>query len=171
MAGPRRAAQDMGAHVHESQALLIEMIIGRTRSFYDFLAPRVEGLFHGLHNPVLSAENLHKIKTRVQPSVLRKKADELTYFFHMKHRFELERDLIQRALDDTQGNVTHAARKLKRGQILLAADVGIADEEIAASVAVECTVQCVITWRRGTRPPRDLRKPAAASQPSTRAPA
>jgi two-component system, NtrC family, response regulator AtoC len=26
---------------------------------------------------------------------------------------ELERDLIQRALDDTQGNVTHAARKLK----------------------------------------------------------
>ena len=26
---------------------------------------------------------------------------------------ELERDLIQRALDDTHGNVTHAARKLK----------------------------------------------------------
>ena len=26
---------------------------------------------------------------------------------------ELEKDLIQRALDETQGNVTHAARKLK----------------------------------------------------------
>ena len=26
---------------------------------------------------------------------------------------ELERDLIQRALDETQGNVTHAARRLK----------------------------------------------------------
>ncbi len=88
-------AQDMGACVHESQALLIEMIIGRTRSFFDFLAPRVEGLFHGLHNPVLSAENLHKLKTRVAPSALRKKADEVTYFFHMKHRFELERDLIE----------------------------------------------------------------------------
>lgn len=88
-------AQDMGAAVHESQALLVEMIIGRTRSFFDFLAPRVEGLFHGLHNPVLSADNLHKIKTRVAPSVMRKKADEFTYFFHMQHRFELERDIIE----------------------------------------------------------------------------
>ncbi len=86
--------QDMGAAVHESQALLIEMIIGRTKEFFDFLAPRVEGLFHGLHNPMLSAENLHKIKTRVKPSLLRKNADEVSYFFHMKHRFEIERDLI-----------------------------------------------------------------------------
>ncbi|MCB9990019.1 MAG: hypothetical protein H6867_01405 [Rhodospirillales bacterium] len=88
-------AQDMGAAVHESQALLVEMIMGRTRSFYDFLAPRVEGLFHGLHNPALSAENLYGLKTKVQPGLLRKKADEVTYFFHMKHRFELERDLIE----------------------------------------------------------------------------
>jgi len=88
-------AQDMGAGVHESQALLVEMIIGRTRPFFDFLSPRVEGLFHGMHNPVLSAENLYKIKTRVRPSVLRKRADEVTYFFHMQHRFELERDLIE----------------------------------------------------------------------------
>ncbi len=88
-------AQDMGAAVHESQALLVEMIIGRTKPFFDFLAPRAEGLFHGLHNPMLSADNLHKVKTRVQPSAVRKKADEVTYFFHMQHRFELERDLIE----------------------------------------------------------------------------
>lgn len=88
-------AQDMGAAVHESQALLVEMIVGRTREFFEFLAPRVEGLFHGLHNPVLSAENLYALKTRVRPSPIRKKADEVTYFFHMQHRFELERDLIE----------------------------------------------------------------------------
>jgi len=88
-------AQDMGAAVHESQALLIEMIIGRTREFFEFLAPRVEGLFHGLHNPVLSAENLHRVKTRVRPTTIRRKADEVTYFFHMQHRFELERDIIE----------------------------------------------------------------------------
>lgn len=86
--------QDMGAAVQESQALIIEMIIARTRSFYEFLSPRVEGLFHGIHNPKLSAANLHAIKTRVKPSALRKKADEVTYFFHMQHRFNLERDLI-----------------------------------------------------------------------------
>lgn len=90
--------QDMGAAVHESQALLVEMIIGRTKNYFDFLAPRVEGLFHGLHNPMLSAENLHKIKTRVAPSVLRKKADEVTYFFHMQQRFRLERDMMEGTL-------------------------------------------------------------------------
>lgn len=87
--------QDMGAAVQESQALIIEMIIARTRSFFDFLSPRVEGLFHGLHNPKLSPANLYLLKTRVKPSVMRKKADEVTYFFHMQHRFNLERDLIE----------------------------------------------------------------------------
>lgn len=86
--------QDMGSAVHESQALLIEMIMGRTREFFAFLSPRVEGLFHGLHNPVLSAENLYRVKTRVKPSLDRKKADEITYFFHILHRFRMERDLI-----------------------------------------------------------------------------
>jgi carboxypeptidase Taq len=94
--------QDMGAAVHESQALLVEMLIGRTREFFQFLAPRVEGLFHGLHNPVLSAENLYKIKTRVSLSPIRKKADEVTYFLHMKHRFELERDLIEGRLKPSE---------------------------------------------------------------------
>ncbi len=88
-------ARDMSAALHESQALLIEMIMGRTKEFFTFLSPRVEGLFHGLQNPVLSAENLHALKTRVNPSVSRKKADEVTYFFHILHRFRLERDLIE----------------------------------------------------------------------------
>lgn len=86
--------QDMGSAVHESQALLIEMVMGRTKAFFNFLAPRVEGLFHGLHNPMLSADNLYKIKTRVRPSPDRKTADELTYFFHVEHRFRLEKELI-----------------------------------------------------------------------------
>lgn len=86
--------QDMGAAVHESQALIIEMIMGRTRAFYDFLSPRLEGLFHGLGNKMLSAENLHRIKTRVQPSLQRKSADEVSYFFHMSHRMQLEREMV-----------------------------------------------------------------------------
>lgn len=88
-------AQDMGALVHESQALIIEMIMGRTRAFFSFLSPRVEGLFHGLNNPVLSAANIHKSKTWVQPSPVRKKADEVTYFYHILHRYRMEKDLIE----------------------------------------------------------------------------
>ncbi len=92
-------AMDLGAAVHESQALLIEMILGRTLEFFEFLSPRLEGLFHGMNNEILSAENLYKRKTRIKPGVDRKKADEVTYFYHVNLRFKLERDLIDGSLD------------------------------------------------------------------------
>jgi len=91
-------AQDMGAAMQESQALLIDMIVGRSPAFFEFLSPRMEGLFHGLKNPVLSARNLYKLRTQVKPTMVRRKADEITYFYHILHRFRLERDLIGRRL-------------------------------------------------------------------------
>jgi carboxypeptidase Taq len=90
---------DLGAAMHESQALLIEMIIGRLPEFFEFLSPRLEGLFHGINSPALSPENLFALKTRVQPGVDRKKADEVTYFHHVVLRYRLERDLIEKDLD------------------------------------------------------------------------
>ena len=63
-------------------------------TFFEFLSPRVQGLFHGLKNPVLTAENLYRLKTRVKPVLNRKNADEISYFFHVLLRFRLERDLI-----------------------------------------------------------------------------
>ena len=49
----------------------------------------------------------------------------------------------------------HAARKLKRAQILLAADAGASDETIVSAVAVSgstCTgpsaASCSVIWRR-----------------------
>lgn len=89
---------DLGSAIHESQALLIEMILGRRREFFDYLAPRVEGLFQKFGDPAMSAENLHKLKTWVKPGTDRKTADEITYFFHVKLRFDLERDLFSGAL-------------------------------------------------------------------------
>lgn len=89
---------DLGAAVHESQALLIEMIIGRMPEFFEFLSPRLEGLFHGINAPALSPENLFALKTRIKPGVARRKADEVTYFHHVALRFRLERDLIDGSL-------------------------------------------------------------------------
>lgn len=86
--------QDLGAAMQESQALLIEMILGRTKEFYRYLAPRVEGLFQKFGDPAMTAENLYRLKTRVKPSVDRKSADEVTYFFHVRLRMRLERDMI-----------------------------------------------------------------------------
>lgn len=54
--------QDLGAAVQESQALLIEMIIGRMPEFFDYLSPRVEGLFDKFGDPSLSAKNLQRQK-------------------------------------------------------------------------------------------------------------
>ena len=86
---------DLGAAMHEAQALLVEMIIGRMPEFYEFLSPRLEGVFHGMNAPALSPENLFALKTRVATGVDRKKADEVTYFHHVALRYRLERDLIE----------------------------------------------------------------------------
>lgn len=88
-------AQDLGSAIHESQALLIEMLIGRTKEFFAFVSPRLEGLYHKLHDPALSCENLYKLKTRVKPGPQRKSADEVTYFLHVLMRKNLEKRLIE----------------------------------------------------------------------------
>lgn len=85
---------DLGNAVHESQALLVEMILGRRKEFFEYLAPRVEGLFQKFGDPAMSADNLYRLKTWVKPGADRKTADEITYFFHVKLRFDLERDLF-----------------------------------------------------------------------------
>ena len=86
--------QDLGAAMQESQALLIEMILGRTHEFFEYLSPRVEGLFQKFGDPAMKADNLYKLKNWVKPGADRKHADELTYFFHIALRTRLERELI-----------------------------------------------------------------------------
>lgn len=86
--------QDLGALVHESQALLIEMVLGRKKEFFDFLAPRVEGVFQRFNDPALTSENLWRTKNRVNKTLDRKSADEVTYFMHIHMRTEIERKLI-----------------------------------------------------------------------------
>lgn len=86
--------QDLGALVHESQALLIEMILGRKREFFDFLGPRVEGVFQRFNDPAMDPRNLWRLKNRVGKSLDRKSADEVTYFLHIHMRTQIERQLI-----------------------------------------------------------------------------
>jgi len=86
--------QDMGAALQESQALIIEMIIGRMPEFFEYLSPRVEGLFQKFGDERLSAQNLYKTKTRVKATPLRRNADEVTYFYHVNLRLQIEKDLI-----------------------------------------------------------------------------
>ena len=86
--------QDLGAAVQESQALLVEMVLGRTKEFFVYLSPRIEGLFQKFGDEALSAENLYRLKTQVKPTIDRKNADEITYFYHIDMRMRLERDMV-----------------------------------------------------------------------------
>ncbi len=86
--------QDLGAAVHESQALLIDMILCRKKEFFEYLSPRVEGLFQRFGDPAMSADNLYKLRNWVGKTVNRRSADEVTYFLHILLRIRLERDLI-----------------------------------------------------------------------------
>ncbi|MCI5060330.1 MAG: carboxypeptidase M32 [Alphaproteobacteria bacterium] len=86
--------QDLGAAVHESQALMIEMILGRKLEFFEYLSPRVEGLFQKFGEPAMQPDNLYRLKTWVKATPDRKTADEVTYFSHIYMRMQLERDLI-----------------------------------------------------------------------------
>ena len=85
----------LGMSVHESQSLLVEMQVARSRAFMTFAAPILREQF-GVegHDSAWSAENLHAHTIRVRRDYIRVGADEVTYPLHIILRFELERALI-----------------------------------------------------------------------------
>lgn len=89
-----------GMALHESQSLLIEMQVCRSRRFLAWLAPRLRDLF-GLGGDAAAweADNLYRLQTRVERGFIRVDADEVTYPAHVILRYELERALIAGDLD------------------------------------------------------------------------
>ncbi len=86
-----------GMVMHESQSLLVEMQACRTREFLTCLAPRVREAF-AQDGEALSADNLHRLYTRVEPGFIRVDADEITYPAHILLRYDLERAMIDGSL-------------------------------------------------------------------------
>lgn len=82
-----------GMVLHESQSLLVEMQICRLREFFDWAAPRMAQTFAG-EGPAWAPENLHRLAIRVEPSLIRVEADEVTYPAHIVLRTRLERAMI-----------------------------------------------------------------------------
>jgi carboxypeptidase Taq len=82
-----------GIALEESQALLLEMIICRSRAFLKYLRPLLEKHF-SVSGPEWEADNLYRLLTRVQRSPIRVDADELTYPMHIVLRHGIEKDLL-----------------------------------------------------------------------------
>jgi carboxypeptidase Taq len=85
--------RDRGMAIEESQSLLIEMIVCRSRPFVRYLKPLLEKHF-GVSGPEWEVENVYAHLTRVRRGLIRVDADELTYPLHILLRFELEKKLL-----------------------------------------------------------------------------
>jgi carboxypeptidase Taq len=79
--------------IHESQSRLWENLVGRSPQFWRFFYPRVQGTYPEQLSGVALDRFVAGIN-RVKPSLIRIKADEVTYGMHIILRFELEQDII-----------------------------------------------------------------------------
>jgi carboxypeptidase Taq len=89
--------RDRGLALEESQSLLLEMNLCRSRSFVAYLKPLLEKYLQ-VSGPEWSEENLYRHLVRVKRSLIRMDADELTYPVHIMLRYELEKKILEGSL-------------------------------------------------------------------------
>lgn len=82
--------------LHESQSRLWENIIGRSRPFWQHFLPNLQATFPKIAQ--YDIDSFTRAVNKVQPSLIRVEADEVTYNLHILVRFELECDLLTGAL-------------------------------------------------------------------------
>jgi carboxypeptidase Taq len=79
--------------IHESQSRLWENLVGRSLPFWRFFYPRLQQVFPERLGGV-EPERFYRAVNAVQPSLIRIRADEVTYGLHVILRFELEGDIV-----------------------------------------------------------------------------
>jgi carboxypeptidase Taq len=83
--------------VGESQSRTWENIVGRSRAFWNHYYPRLQSYFPDQFKGI-SLETFYRAINRVQPSLIRTDADEVTYNLHPMIRFDLELALLEGSL-------------------------------------------------------------------------
>ena len=84
--------------IHESQSRFYENLIGRSRPFIEKIFPKMQEIFPEQLADV-TAEQMFRAVNRVQPSLIRTEADELTYCMHVMIRYELEKQMMEGTLE------------------------------------------------------------------------
>lgn len=82
----------LGMAVHESQSLIIEMEACHSKAFMHFFSAQLTKTFGS--QKAFEVDNLYRLHTQVQPSLIRVDADEVTYPLHVILRYEIEKDLF-----------------------------------------------------------------------------
>lgn len=86
------------AGVHESQSRTWENIVGRSRGFWEHYYLPLQQMFPAQLADV-PLETFYRAINKVQPSLIRVDADEVTYNLHVMLRFELELRLLEGSLE------------------------------------------------------------------------
>ncbi len=79
--------------VHESQSRFWENQIGRSLAFWEFFKPKLSRRFKSFAR--YKPEEIFRMVNKVEPSLIRVEADEVTYNLHICLRFELEVELLE----------------------------------------------------------------------------
>ena len=79
--------------IHESQSRMWENQVGRSRPFWEHWFGQAQQTFPSALSSV-ELEEFYFAINRVEPSLIRVEADELTYNLHIIIRFELEQELL-----------------------------------------------------------------------------
>jgi carboxypeptidase Taq len=87
--------------LHESQSRLWENWMARSRPYLERLLPRLRERFPASFDAV-EAEQLYRGANRVERSLIRIDADEVTYNLHILIRFELELEIFEGGLELTE---------------------------------------------------------------------
>ena len=87
-------ARGTSAGVHESQSRLWENIVGRSKGFWKCFYPQLQQLFPDQLNDV-SLDTFHRAINKVERSLIRTEADEVTYNLHVMLRFDFELALLE----------------------------------------------------------------------------
>jgi carboxypeptidase Taq len=85
------------AGVHESQSRLWENIVGRSHGFWEFMYPKLQVKFPEQLKGV-SLDAFYAAINKVEKSLIRTDADEVTYNLHVMLRFDFELQLLEGSL-------------------------------------------------------------------------
>jgi len=113
-------ADGCSAGAHEAQSRLWENRVGRSREFCRFLFPRLQEVFPDQLSAV-SPDAFYRAINKVERSLVRTAADEVTYNLHVMIRFELELKLLEGSL--SIADLPQAWREMYRS------DLGIAPQD------------------------------------------
>lgn len=86
--------QGASAGLHESQSRTWENLVGRSREFWQYFYPHLQQRFPGQLKDV-SPDTFYRAVNKVQHSLIRTDADEVTYNLHVMIRFDIEMALLE----------------------------------------------------------------------------